>query len=244
VEVGEPIDSTPAPAQTDEDFRRTVFRYLPLAELKTLLAHPRLPAAMKAPLEETIMARALILGDEATALALLDSVAASRKTTEHLYARYRKAASGAERKLAGALILMNTPELNPTVIDGQGRTRYWGCRSEGIEPPDAQPAQPPRYLSAEQLAQAGKEQQQLLKLPLRTEFIAPTLLPWVKQKPNDEEAPKALHFLVASTRMECPYGTDKEEKEQPRAQYSKEAFNLLHKLYPNSKWARQTKYFF
>jgi hypothetical protein len=113
-----------------------------------------------------------------------------------------------------------------------------------MEQPESDPAQPPRYLSAEQLAAAGKEQQQLLKLPLRTEFIAPTLLAWAKQKPNDEEAPKALHFLVASTRMECPYGTDKEEKDQLRSQYSKEAFNLLHKLYPNSKWARQTKYFF
>lgn len=244
VEAGEPIDTKPAEGETDEDFRRTVFRYLPLAELKALLAHPRLPSAMKAPLQETILARALILGDEPTALALLDSVAAGRKTTEHLYARYRKAASGAERKLAGALILVNTPELNPTVIDAQGRTRNWGCRSEGLEPADAQPARPPRYLGAGQLAAADKEQQALLKLPLRTEFIAPTLLPWAKTRPNDEEAPKALHFLVASTRMECPYGTDKEEKDQLRAQYSKEAFNVLHKLYPASKWARQTKYFF
>jgi hypothetical protein len=244
VEAGEPIDSKPAEGETDEDFGRSVYRYFPTSELRALLAHPRLPKQWNNPLQETLLARALIFNDEATALALLDGVAQGRKTTEHLYARYRKAASGAERKLAGALILVNTPELNPSVIDVRGRSRNWGCRSGGMEQPESDPAQPPRYLSAEQLAAAGKEQQQLLKLPLRTEFIAPALLAWAKQKPNDEEAPKALHFLVASTRMECPYGTDKEEKDQLRSQYSKEAFNLLHKLYPNSKWARQTKYFF
>lgn len=244
VEAGEAIDAAPAEGETDEDFGRSVYRYFPTAELRALLAHPRLPKQWRKPLEETMLARALIFNDEATALALLDKVAQGRKTTEHLYARYRKAASGAERQLAGALILVNTPELNPSVIDAQGLSRNWGCRSGGMEESQAMPQQPPRHLGPEQLADAGKEQQVLLKLPLRTEFIAPALLAWAKLKPNDDEAPKALHFLVASTRMECPYGTDKEEKDQLRAQYSKEAFNLLKKNYPNSKWAQQTKYFF
>ena len=247
VEAGAAIDSKPAEGEMDEDFGRAVFRFLPAADMKALQAHPRLPAMWKKSLQEIMLARALILDDEQTALALLDAVAQGRKTTEHLYARYRKAASGAERKLAGALILVNTPELNPTVIDSLGRSRNWGCRDGGPEGEDAKsadPQYPPRYLAAEQLAAAGKEQQALLQLPLRTEFIAPTLLAWAKQKPADEEAAKALHFLVASTRMECPYGTGKEEKDQLRAQYSKEAFNLLHKHYPNSKWAKQTRYHF
>ncbi|CAN7154923.1 hypothetical protein LJR289_000118 [Pseudoduganella sp. LjRoot289] len=244
VEAGAAIDSAPAQGDMDDDFGRAVFRYLPASEMKALHAHPRLPAAWKTALQETMLARALILDDEATALSLLDAVAQGRKTTEHLYARYREAASGAERKLAGALILVNTPELNPTVIDAQGNSRRWGCREGAPERSEGEPQYPPRYLSPEQLAAAGKEQQVFLKLPLRTEFIAPTLLAWAKQKPADEEAAKALHFLIASTRMECPYGTDKEEKDQLRAQYSREAFNLLHKHYPNSKWARQTKYHF
>ncbi|MES2263398.1 MAG: hypothetical protein V4724_33165 [Pseudomonadota bacterium] len=244
VEVGEPIDSKPAD-DTDDDFMKSVLRYMPMSELKALLAHPRLPAKLKPQLQETMLARALVFGDEQTALALLDAVAATRATTRHLYARYRKAASGAERKLAGMLILVNTPELGPAVIDQQGRAWNWGCRNEGPgdDANDVLSA-PPRYLGAEQLAAAGNEQKTLLKLPLRSEFMAPVLLDWAKQKPDDEEAPKALHFLVASTRMECPYGGNKPEKEQLRAQYSRDAFNLLHKNYPNSKWAKQTKYFF
>ncbi|WP_143133334.1 hypothetical protein [Pseudoduganella namucuonensis] len=248
VEQGGAIDGAPAEADTDgdtdEDFALSVFRHMPMSELKALLAHPRLPAKWQAPLREATMARALILNDEATALALLDGLAKGRKTTGHLYARYRNAASGAERKLAGALLLVNTPELNPKVIDAFGRGRDWGCGSSEPGEDGGVPAQPPRYLGAGQLAEAAKEQQALMRLPLRTEFIAPALLAWAKQKPSDEEAPKALHFLVASTRMECPYGSGKAEKEQPRAQYSREAFNLLHKHYPNSKWAKQTKYYY
>lgn len=241
---GEPIDSTPAETDTDDDFGLAVFRYLPLSELKALQAHPRLPARWKAPLQETMLARALILDDESTALALLDQVAKGRKTTEHLYARYRSAPSGVERKLAGALLLVNTPELNPTIYDGHGASRTWGCAYGRKPEAEAPPPLPPRFATAEQLAAAAKEQQALLKLPLRTEFVGPTLLTWARQKPADDEAPKALHFLVASTRMECPYGNGKEGKEQLRAQISRDAFQLLHKNYPTSKWAKATKYHF
>ncbi|WP_188564667.1 hypothetical protein [Undibacterium terreum] len=246
---GTPIDGKPAdPAiEVDGDYDRTIYRFMPMAELKTLLKNPQLPAALKPNLQETILARALIFNDEQTALELLDTVAQGRNTTKHLYTRYRDAKSSQDRKIAGTLILINTPELAPAVFDKQGRQQFWGCKSGyGPAPTEANPmmAAPPRYLSQQQLDAAAKEQQILLKLPLRTEFIAPTLLDWAKQKPNDEEAPKALHFLIASTRMECPYGTTKPEKEQARASYSREAFNLQHKLYPNSSWTKQTKYYF
>jgi hypothetical protein len=244
VDNGEAIDAKAAEGETDDDFPLAVFRYLALPELKTLHAHPRLPARWKAPLQETMLARALILGDEGTALQLMDAVAKGRKTTEHLYARYRNAKPGEERKLAGALLLVNTPELNPKVYDGFGTSRDWGCAYGAKKDEAPPPAQPPRYLSAEQLAAAAQEQQALLKLPLRSEFMAPPLLAWAKGKPADDEAPKALHFLVASTRMECPYGTGKEEKDQLRARYSKEAFQLLHKNWPGNTWAKATKYHF
>ncbi|GAB2853115.1 hypothetical protein GCM10027277_21890 [Pseudoduganella ginsengisoli] len=244
VDNGEAIDAKAVEGETDEDFPLAVFRYLPLSELKTLLAHPRLPAKWKAPLQETMLARALILNDEATALSLLDAVAKGRKTTEHLYARYRNAKPGDERKLAGALLLVNTPELNPKVYDGFGASRDWGC-AYGAKKDETPPApQPPRYLTSEQVAAAAQEQQAYMKLPLRSEFMAPPLLAWAKTKPADDEAPKALHFLVASTRMECPYGTDKEEKDQLRGRYSKEAFQLLHKNWPGNKWAKATRYHF
>lgn len=245
VEGGEAIDAAPAaPTETDVDFGQSVLRYMPLTELKALMNNPQLPAAWKTRLQETVFARALIQNDEATALELLDTLARTRKTTAHLYARYRAAKPGDERRVAGILILVNTPELNPSVVGRNGAERFWGCGvNEEAGSTKTGPAAP-RFISAERLAQAEKEQDVLRRLPLRTEYLAPPLLEWAGKKPADDEAPKGLHFLVAATRMECPYGTAKPEKEQLRARYSRAAFDMLHKLYPASKWAKATKYFY
>ncbi|NHZ79865.1 hypothetical protein F2P44_11340 [Massilia sp. CCM 8695] len=249
VERGEAIDAAPARAdvaETDQDFGIAMSRHLPMTELKVLLKHPLLPPAWKPQLQETMLTRALIFNDEESALGLLDAVSKSRKSTAHLYERYRKAASGTERKLAGALILVNTPELQPSVVDKDDKPRYWGCAGTDGQPQVAphvvMPA--PRFLGAQRTAEAAKEQAVLLGLPLRTEFLAPALLEWARTKPVDEEAPKALHFLVASTRMECPYGTAVPAEKQLRARYSREAYEVTHKLYPASKWTKATKYYY
>ncbi|MCE3605707.1 hypothetical protein LXA47_19155 [Massilia sp. P8910] len=248
VERGAAIDAQAKAdaTETDEDFGIAVSRHLPMAELKILLKHPLLPPAWKSMLQETMFTRALIFNDEETALGLLDAVARTRKSTAHLYERYRKAASGAERKLAGALILVNTPELQPAVVDKNDKARVWGCSGADGQPPAmahrVMPA--PRFLSAQLTAQAAREQETLLRLPLRTEFLAPALLEWARTKPADEEAPKALHFLVGSTRMECPYGRAEPEEKQLRARYSREAYEVAHKLYPASKWTKATKYYY
>ena len=239
----------PQPAQTAQDFERIVLGTLPMSELKTLLKHPKLPAGWKPKLQETIFTRALIFNDEASALELLDAIAKSRKSTAHLYARYRAAAPGEARKLAGNIILVNTPELEPAVL-GNAAIRYWGCNTPsqkfplpGADANDILPAAP-RFLSKEQQADANKENKLMRALPLRSEYVAPSLLAWASTKPADDEAPKALHLLVAATRMECTSGTSKPEKEQPRARYSRAAYDLLKKDYSDSKWAKATKYFY
>lgn len=135
LERGEAIDAPAArtgESATDDDFEVAVWRHLPMARLKVLRAHPLLPPAFQARLEESMLARALIAGDEETALGLLDAVARPRKSTAHLYQRYRKAQSGAERKLAGALILVNTPELHPALFDKDEKKRYWGDRKSVV----------------------------------------------------------------------------------------------------------------
>jgi len=246
VERGAPIDDGAKEAEgTDDDFRLAVYRYLPMASLKALYANPDLLPASKVELRETIFARALIANDEATALSLLDSVAEGRNTTAHLYTRYRKAASGAERKLAAALILVNTPELWPQVVNNANLGFDGYCKTLSV---GDRPALAPRFLSKEQRAEAEREQQALRQLSLRSIFLAPTLMVWASAKPNDVEAPKALHLLVASMRNECFWAYPAEERlpaqTELRNKYSKQAFAMLHKLYPNSDWARKTKYYY
>ena len=59
---------------------------------------------------------------------------------------------------------------------------------------------------------------------------------WAEKNPADKRAPEALHLAVKATRYGC---TDKET-----GRWSKAAFDLLHQRYPNSGWAKETKYWF
>ena len=232
--------SDTAKTDYDTDFYLHLFHDLPNSQLNEVRQRKDFPATLVKYATEVVWTRAVILGDYATADALSDDLARGRGTTKHLYARFKAAKTDDDKRLAAAVILVNTPELHPEVVDNNGVERMWGCkgwRDNGINTPSQIGAL--NFLDKDGMARAQAEQKTLLALPIRTAWLAPTLLKWAEGKPDDPEAPKALHFLVVSTRLECP-GND----EKPRVNYSKEAFQLLHKLYPKSEWTANTKYYF
>ncbi|MBL8491224.1 MAG: hypothetical protein JNM82_10640, partial [Rhodocyclaceae bacterium] len=240
----------PPPAQSaagtglDDDFARTLLRDFPLAALKALAARRDFPAEYRDTLAQVVWTRALVLGDYATADGLADDMARPRATTRHLYERYKAARGPEEKRLAAVLILVNSPEFTPAAISAGGAQTYWGC-PQGDYGRRADPllGLAPRAVSPEMAAAVARERQALQALPVRTAWLAPTLLDWAKAKPKDPEAPKALHFLVAATRMECQalaYG----DKPAAKPTHSRDAFRLLHRLWPGSEWAAKTKYYF
>jgi hypothetical protein len=234
----------------DNDFAQRVYRSLPLALLGTLHEQSEFPATQKTAHIETTFARAIALRDWAVADALAGAVAASRATTRHLYARYLDAATPQAKRLAAALIIVNAPELNPMPTTAAGMPRYWGCGAGEVPLPGLAAGGltpgtlfdvPPHFLSAEQRELLQREHTVLDSLPIRSRWIADELLPWAAGKPDDPEAPKALHFLVAGTRLEC---TNAESRKPGERNPSREAFQLLHKHWPRSEWAAKTKYWF
>ena len=58
---------------------------------------------------------------------------------------------------------------------------------------------------------------------------------------SNPEAPKALHFLIASTRNECNARGGDQAKER---NYSREAFEFLHSQFSKSEWTKSTKYYY
>jgi hypothetical protein len=200
-----PAASTPAAPVMglDEDFPRRLYRALPLSVLKTLPTRPDLPAAVKTGLIEALWTRAVLLGDWATADTWAPTLAQGRGTTAHLYTRFVQATTPEAKRLAATVIFVNTPELHPHRVDPQGNDTEWGCQGWGTGAQDALALTPPAFLSPAQQAEARREQAVLDALPNRNAYLAPTLLAWAQGKPADPEAPKALHFFVASTRNEC-----------------------------------------
>jgi len=53
---------------------------------------------------------------------------------------------------------------------------------------------------------------------------------------TDARVAEALHRVVRATRFGCTTDTSPDT--------SREAFTLLHKLFPQSEWAKQTPYWF
>ncbi|PYS25155.1 MAG: hypothetical protein DMF72_02655 [Acidobacteria bacterium] len=103
------------------------------------------------------------------------------------------------------------------------------------ENPKPQPVIAPQFLKATQTL-AEKQYADLQALGTAPNFLCRVAIDWATKNPNDPRAPEALHLAVRATRYGC---TDQET-----GKWSKAAFDLLHRKYPNTTWANATKYWF
>lgn len=233
------VDTATAPY--DEDFKQHLRSHFSLAALKQYL--PKIPIKFHPWVKEMIWTRAVLMDDYATADAYTDDLMIGRDTTRHLYQAFKKAKTPAAKHDAALLILANTPELVPQVAqlsnDIVRGSYYWNCEFQ-IASIDHIENKSPAFLSAEVRNQAAKELEILRDLPKRSSFLIPQVIEWADAHKNNPEAPKALHFLVASTRNECTSGKELRDSRN----YSKEAFQYLHRQYPRSEWTALTKYYY
>jgi len=93
----------------------------------------------------------------------------------------------------------------------------------------------PEFLTSSR-ADAARETAALQALGTGPNYLAQIVISWANKNPTDKRAPEALHLAVKSTRFGC---TDKDT-----GRWSKAAFDLLHRKYPNTSWAKETKYWF
>ncbi|RZI84251.1 MAG: hypothetical protein EOP38_09720 [Rubrivivax sp.] len=242
-----PAQAPPAP---DQDYGSHLFRQFSLAELQR--ARPFTKQVPTTDFAGVVWTRAVILGDFATADDYTDELMVGRETTRHLFQRFKAAVGPQAKRDAAMIILINVPELNPALMRSVDTDSRWGCgpgshvpavsEEDGGLPSDELLAVWPRFLPEASRSQAEREMKTLLALPKRSDYLAPFLFDWARRQPQDPEVPKALHFFVASTRMECPVYDD---RKAPRGKSnSQQAFELLHKRYPRSEWAAKTKYYF
>jgi hypothetical protein len=92
------------------------------------------------------------------------------------------------------------------------------------------------FLSPAQKAAAKNERARLSALGAAPNYLCKQVIAWAEKHPTDMRAPEALHLAVKSTRYGC---TDKET-----GRWSKAAYDLLHKRYPNNPWTKKTPYWF
>jgi hypothetical protein len=94
----------------------------------------------------------------------------------------------------------------------------------------------PDFLTPTQRADATQQWEELTKLGAAPNYLSGQVVEWATSHPDDKRVPEALYLAVRSTRYGC---TNKQT-----TKYSKSAFDLLHQNYPQSEWAKKTKYHF
>lgn len=95
---------------------------------------------------------------------------------------------------------------------------------------------PPEFLRADEREKAGSEWRTLALLGPGQNYLSGVVIAWAKEHPGDPRNPEALARAVRATRVGC---TD-----QTTGGYSKQAFDLLHRRYPKTRWAQLTPYWF
>lgn len=240
----------------DLDGANAFNKAMPVALLRDAADSRTLAPNLRRDVAQAAFVRAALLDDYKTAAEAATLVQEMYPQLKEFLGAYQKAATPEARRFAAAFVSLKFPGLRPYVSAGIGRTtaleeidsyrdNYWcaeppnpqngpmGDEEEGKAKPKL--IAPPAFLSSSR-ALAGTQFAAVKALGTAPNYFCRIAIAWAEKNPADPRAPEALHLAVRSTRFGC---TDAET-----GRWSKAAYDLLHQRYPNTTWAKNTKYWF
>jgi tetratricopeptide (TPR) repeat protein len=243
----------------DYDAALAFNQQIPLSVLRTAAKSTTLTEPLRRDLAQAVWLRAVLLGDTKTADEVAPVVGSLIPDLSPLLNAYLSATTPQAKKAAAIYAWLKYPGLEPVVDLGIGRRtplnqqdlyrdNWWcGAAFPVTKPEDgeeetkvasvaSQSTQTPLFLSPMQRADAEREWNARLALGAAPNYISQQVIQWANRTPADPRVPEALHLAVKSTRFGC---TDKDT-----GQWSKAAFDLLHRKYPNTIWAKKTPHWF
>ena len=256
--IGEPNKNKRGLPFFDKDAAHALNKQLPLAVLKEAVKSNALPAGPRQDLAQATWLRAALLGDTKTADELAPILAKLVPESAELLNKYVSTTQPEEKKFAAIYAWLKTPGLEPIVDAGLGREAplhqqdvyrdNWWCTASyefvPVTDKDEREATPftstggsaPSFLSPAELQKGDNEWKSLKAFGASPNYISQQVIAWANSHPTDPRVPEALHLAVRTTRYGCT------DKESPR--WSKAAFDVLHRKYPTSTWAKKTPYWF
>jgi len=241
----------------DLDAANVFNKAMPVAIMMDAARPKTLPAHLRKDVTQAVFVRAAMLDERETAMQAAGLLQDMYPQMKVFLTAYEKATTPDARRFAAAFLSLKFPGVRPFVSAGIGRTtaiddvdsyrdNYW-C----TEPPTPQLGSPsdddpqeqnkkrpvvaPEFLKASQ-SLAARQFAALQALGTAPNYLCRMAIEWSDKNPTDPRSPEALHLAVRSTRYGC---TDKDT-----GRWSKAAFDLLHRRYPNTTWANNTKYWF
>jgi hypothetical protein len=244
-----PPASSAAANQLDSDAVVAINRGLSLNLLSNLAEAENLSTPTRREIASAAYVRALLLKDYTAAKALAPT------------AGIPSSAGDEDSSFRAALLLLRHPGLRPYIVTGANmraesdevdnyRDNWWcsfdlgerldvwpqwraGMTDNGTGPPQPQT---PEFVSDADRDQFNSEWNRLLALPTAPNLLSDAVIQYAQEHPDDPDVPEALHLAVRATRYGCVDGATSD--------YSKAAFRLLHRKYPNSEWTAKTPYHF
>lgn len=247
----------------DNDAAHILNERFPLSMLREAAMSRTLPDYLRRQVALAAWTRAAILDDVENSKALAPIVSALAPELKSNMDGYLAATTPAQRKSEALYTILKFPGLQTLVTSNVGRLTplgerdiyrdNWWCAvvsderkartdesGESTEGAKQAPAITERaelsFISDAQKAEAARERARLIQLGTAPNYLARETIEWATRTPNDPRVPEALHIAITATRYGC---TDKET-----GKWSKAAFELLHKRYPKSVWAKKTPYWF
>ena len=244
----------------DADTATTFNKQLPLSVLKEAAKSPALPLHLRGDLVQATWLRAVLLNDLKTADELTPLMKKHFSAASVYLEKFEPAQQPEAKRFAAIFMWLKMPGLEPVVDRGLGREKpvaeqdtyrdNWWCSAAftASETPThseeenailsftAEDKHAPAFLAASETAAAAREYATLNSFGAAPNYLARQAIQWSNTNPTDPLAAEALHLAVNSTRYGC---TDKNT-----GRWSKAAFDLLHRRYGNSVWAKKTKYWF
>ncbi|MGH9932425.1 MAG: hypothetical protein ACREA9_24745 [Pyrinomonadaceae bacterium] len=257
-DIGSETESIQGKTRFDSDAGVILNRHLPLALLSEAANNKRLPEHLRRDVAQATWLRAVLLGNHATATALVPTLKTMVPELTPFLNEYTGAREPAAKTFSAIYAWLKFPGLEPVVDTGIGRgiplneqdsyRDNWWCSAALTEPETTSteekkqqsgiPADKtsPIFLTAAQLATADKESATLASFGAAPNYLCRQVIQWATTHPADPRVPEALHLAVKTTRYSC---TDKQT-----GKWSKASYDFLHRRYPGNAWTKQTPYWF
>jgi hypothetical protein len=238
----------------DADSAAIFLDQIPLDLYVVAVRDPKLPVPIRGNLAMAAWTRSIVLNRIDTARNIAPALEQHVPLLRSDLEGFRQAdSSGAV--FAAVFLLLRNPGLTIFPRTGWGRLTpinqrdsfrdNWWCPGQTAGPLSpvlreiyGQSKPEARFLTDAQRGAAKDEAKTLAHAPPGADFLAETTLSWAGSHPDDPRVPEALHRVVLAMRYGC--GTDPTRE----SSYSKRAFTVLHKRYPNSEWTKKTKYWY